>query len=505
VTTRATRREWIGLAIIALPCGVYAMDLTVLYLAVPSLSADLQPSSTQLLWIMDIYGFLVAGCLVTMGTLGDRVGRRRIMLWGAAAFAVTSVVAAFAPTADLLVAARAALGVAGATVAPSTLSLIRNMFHNERQRTFAIGVWIAAFSAGAAIGPVVGGVLIEFFWWGSVFLLAVPVMVILLVLGPRFLPEYRDPAARPLDLASAALSLFAVLAVIYGVKRLVEHDDLLVSLAAILFGIVLAVIFVRRQRGLAHPHIELSLFAAPAFRASLGVYAVIGLVMFGIYYFIPQYFQLVAGLSPLSAALWTSPGALAFVVGSMWTARWVARFGRERTLIAGQAVAAAGLLATAFVTATDSVVLLAVASVVASIGFAPVITIANDLIVGTAPPERAGAASGVAETCGELSGALGVALFGTLGVGLYRAGTDASLATLVTPSLLAEMQATLGGAVGASARLDPVVRDTVLAAAREAFVDGMQATAWICGSLTAATAVFAARWSAAFRMTAAAP
>src|ERR687892_158589 len=215
---RAGHREWIGLAVIALPCLLYAMDLTVLHLAVPRLSADLQPTSAQLLWIIDIYGFLVAGWLITMGTLGDRIGRRRLLLIGAAAFGAASVLAALSTSPEMLIAARALLGVAGATLAPSTLSLIFNMFQDDQQRTVAIGIWITSFSVGAAIGPLVGGVLLESFHWGSVFLLAVPVMALLLAIGPRLLPEYKDPDPGRLDLASAALSLFAVLAVIYGIK-----------------------------------------------------------------------------------------------------------------------------------------------------------------------------------------------------------------------------------------------------------------------------------------------
>ena len=166
VTRRAGRREWAGLAVIALPCLLATMDLEVLNLAVPALTADLQPSSAQLLWIIDIYGFMVAGSLITMGTLGDRIGRRRLLLIGAAAFGVASVLAAFSTSAEMLIATRALLGVAGATLAPSTLSLIRNMFPDPGQRTVAVAVWATSFSAGAAIGPLLGGVLLEWFWWG---------------------------------------------------------------------------------------------------------------------------------------------------------------------------------------------------------------------------------------------------------------------------------------------------------------------------------------------------
>ena len=219
---KAGRREWIGLAVIALPCLLYSMDLTVLNLALPAISEDLRPSSSELLWIVDIYGFLVAGLLITMGTLGDRIGRRRLLLIGAASFGAASVLAAFASSAPMLIAARALLGVAGATLAPSTMALIFNMFADPGERKIAIGVWIASFSAGAAVGPLVGGALLELFWWGSVFLIGVPVMALLLVLGPRLLPESRDPDAGRLDLASAALSLGAVLAVIFALKRLAE-------------------------------------------------------------------------------------------------------------------------------------------------------------------------------------------------------------------------------------------------------------------------------------------
>src|SRR5690242_9045053 len=293
---RAGRREWIGLGVIALPCLLYSMDLTVLDLAVPSLSAALKPSSAQLLWIVDIYGFMVAGSLITMGTLGDRIGRRRLLLIGAAAFGIASVLAAFSTSPEMLIATRALLGIAGATLAPSTLSLIRNMFLDREQRTVAIGIWVTSFSLGGAIGPLLGGVLLEYFWWGSVFLIGVPVMLLLLVVGPMLLPEFKDPDAGRLDLLSAALSLAAVLLVIYGLKRIAEDGLAWVPAMSIVAGVAIGVAFVRRQTTLVHPLIDLRLFRMPAFSASLATYTLGTFVAFAAYLFIAQYLQLVLGL-----------------------------------------------------------------------------------------------------------------------------------------------------------------------------------------------------------------
>ena len=314
---RATSREWIGLAVIALPCAVYAMDLTVLNLALPAISAALRPSGAELLWIIDIYGFFVAGFLITMGTLGDRIGRRKLLLIGAAAFAIASAIAAFSTSSAMLIAMRALLGIAGATLAPSTLSLIRNMFHDPQQRQFAIGIWISSYSVGGAIGPLVGGAMLEFFWWGSVFLLAVPVMLMLLVVGPSLLPEYRDPAAGRIDLVSVGQSLAAVLAVVYGLKQIAEHGPALPSAAVLIGGLVLAAVFVRRQSRLDYPLLDMRLFRQAAFSAAIAAYALSCLAMFGVYIFITQYLQGVLGLSPLHACIAIIPWSLSFVVGSL--------------------------------------------------------------------------------------------------------------------------------------------------------------------------------------------
>src|SRR5262245_42470060 len=339
---RAGRREWIGLAVLALAAVLYSMDLTVLHLAVPAISKDLRPSSTQLLWITDIYGFMVAGCLVTMGTLGDRIGRRRLLLGGAAAFAVLSVAAAFATSAQMLIACRALLGIAGATLAPSTLSLIFTMFADPRQRQAAIGIWITSFSAGGAIGPLLGGVLLERFWWGSVFLLAVPGMALLLVLGPRVLPEDRAPGAGRPDLASAALLLAAVLAVVFGIKQIAQNGTSSLAAASMLAGLAAGAGFARRQLRRADPMIDLRLFRAAAFSASLATNLLGIFIATGYFLFVAQYLQLVLELSPLQAGLWTLPSAGGLIAGSNLAPHILRRVRPAYVIGAGLGLAAAG-------------------------------------------------------------------------------------------------------------------------------------------------------------------
>jgi DHA2 family multidrug resistance protein-like MFS transporter len=486
---RAGRREWIGLAVLLLACLVYAMDLTVLHLAVPQLSADLEPSSAQLLWIADIYGFMVAGALITMGTLGDRIGRRRMLLIGAAAFAVASLVAAFSTSAEMLIGARALLGIAGATVAPSTLSLIRNMFHDSKQRTFAIGLWITAYSLGGAIGPLLGGLLLEFFWWGSVFLLAVPVMALLLALGPVLLPEFRDPEAGRPDLMSAALSLIAVLTVIYGLKQTAQDGLEWVSVVSILAGLAVGFAFLRRQGSLADPLIDVRLFRAPAFSASLAVYTLGILVLFGTFFFIFQYLQLVLGLSPLVAGLWTLPSFGAFVVGSMLAPVIVRRVRPAFVMAPGMAAGAVGFLLLTQVEADGGLAVLVTASVVYSLGFAPLFTLTNDLIIGSAPPEQAGAASGISETGAELGGALSIAILGTLGTAVYRLQVDDGIPASVPAEEAEAARDTIGGAVAAADELPEPLAAQVLDAAREAFTQGLQAAALASAVVAAITAV----------------
>jgi DHA2 family multidrug resistance protein-like MFS transporter len=494
VPPKATSREWIGLAVLTLAALVYAMDLTVLNLAIPRISAELRPTSVQLLWMIDIYGFLVAGLLITMGTLGDRIGRRKLLLGGAAGFALASLLAAFSTSSEMLIASRAVMGIAGATVAPSTLSLIFTMFLDPKQRSTAIGVWIAAYSAGGAIGPVLGGVLLEFFWWGSVFLIGVPVMGLLLILGPRTLPEYEDPNARRLDLRSAAMSLLAILGVVYGLKEIAQDGPAILPILSIVAGVLLGILFVRRQLRIESPMIDVRLFRIRAFSASLGTYLLGIFVVIGYFLFISQYLQLILGLSPLTAALWSLPSAVGFIVGSTVAPRIIHRFRPSVIMGVGMAVAAVGtaMLLGLSVDGEGSLLLIAGASVVISLGLAPVITLATELIVGSAPPEQAGAATGISETGGELGGALGIAILGSVGTAVYRTEVTDLIPAGIPAGAADAARDTLGGALAIAQTLPDQLASAVVAAAQTAFVDAIHLVAAVAAVLAVVTAIGAA-------------
>jgi DHA2 family multidrug resistance protein-like MFS transporter len=391
----------------------------------------------------------------------------------------------------MLIAARALLGVAGATLAPSTLSLIRNMFADPQERTFAIGVWITSFSGGAAIGPLVGGLLLQRFSWGSVFLIAVPVMALLLAVGPRLLPEYRDPEAGRLDLISAAASLVAVLAVIYGLKQIAQDGVGWTAAAAIAGGLAVGVAFVRRQGRLADPLIDLRLFRVPAFSGALTANTLGFFVNFGIAVFIAQYLQLVLGLSPLEAGLWTVPWAAGFIVGSMLTPLIVRRISPASAIAGGLALAAVGFGLLAQVSGDSSLPTLVTGSVVLALGLAPVFTLAADLMVGAAPPERAGAAAGISETSSEFGGALGIAVLGVVGTALYR-GEVADAVPAGVPSEAAEAaRDSLGGAVAAGDGLAEPSAGELIDAASDAFTQALQLAATLSAAVLIAAAAVA--------------
>lgn len=467
---KADRRAWIGLAALAVPAFIYAMDLTVLHLAVPQIAQALKPTSSELLWIVDIYGFVVAGALVLMGTLGDRIGRRRVLILGAAAFGVTSLMAAFAPNSEMLIAARALQGLAAATLAPSTLSLIRNLFHDEHERRFAVGVWVACFSVGGAVGPVIGGLILSQFWWGAVFVINAPIMLMLIVIAPYVLPEFRDPKAGRMDVLGAAQSLAAVLLVIYGVKSIAEKGATPFSLFVIAAGIGVAIAFFRRQARLSDPLIDVGLFRDPMFSTALVMNIVNPFIVIGAFLFIAQHFQLVLGMGPLEAGLWLSPSGVIFALGSL-AAAWLVRVSSPAVVVTvGFLVTAFGFLILAGAGTAEGPLLVVAGFVVLSAGIAPVGTITTDFILGIAPPERAGAASAISETSFELGAALGIAVLGSIVTALYRGLMGDAHFSGLTPAQISEAMDTLGGAVAISEAVGGDRGAHLAQTAREAFV-----------------------------------
>jgi DHA2 family multidrug resistance protein-like MFS transporter len=481
VDLRAGRQEWIGLAVLALPTLLVALDTFVMLLALPHLSRDLGAGSTEQLWIMDIYGFLVAGFLITMGTLGDRIGRRRLLLIGAAAFGVTSVLAAYSVNPIMLIAARAALGIAGATLTPSTLALIMNLFRDPRQRAAAVGMWAGCFTAGAILGPLAGGALLDHFWWGSVFLLGVPAMVLLLVAGPLLLPEYRDPNAGRLDLTSVALSLAAILPIIYGLKEVARQGWRPVPIAVFLAGLVVGVVFLRRQRRLADPLLDLSLFTRRAFSITLTGMLMYSMLSGGTMVFVAQFFQLVAGLSPLRAGLALLPGMAAAIV-SFQVAPQLARRIRPAVLFAGGlAVAMAGLLVVTQADASSGLVTVMIGFTLTCIGGGPLVSLGTNLVISSVPAEKAGSAAGVAQTGNEFGYALGIATLGSIGTAVYRSQIGDGAPGAARENITA--------AVAAAQRLPGQAGTELLEQAQRAFTSGLHVVALVSVLLLAALAV----------------
>src|SRR6266851_1465018 len=499
-TAIQSRRAWLGVAVLALPCMITVMDLTVLNLAVPHLTAALNPSGTQLLWIVDIYGFMLAGALIPIGGLGDRIGRRKLLLIGGAAFGTASFLAAFSTSALMLIGARALLGLAGAALVPSTLSLLSTLFADETERTKAIGVWGASFAVGAAIGPLVGGVLLEHFWWGSVFLVGVPIMVLLLIVGPLLLPEFRDPNAGRPDLPSGVLSIASILAVIYGLKQLVQDGLTLIPLLSMVVGIALAVFFLRRQRHLADPMLDLTLFRNRPFTISLGSNVLNVFVSFGSFILVSQYLQLVLGLSPLQAGALSLPASALAIAGPMLSPLLAQRIGMRLTLAGLLAITAVGFAVQSLVFGQWAMFSVAIGWALWALGGSAAATLTMGTIISAVPPERAGSVSALAQTGGELGGALGIAVLGSVGTVIYRGMLAAAIPASMSPVQTAAARDTLGGALTVAGQLaDPTAAASLLFAAQHAFTTAVQVTSIVAALISILTAVAVAIYFGADR------
>jgi DHA2 family multidrug resistance protein-like MFS transporter len=486
---RAGRQAWIGLAVLALPTLLISIDVFVMLLALPHISEALHASSVQQLWIMDMYGFMLSGCMITMGTLGDRIGRRKLLLIGASAFGLVSIVAAYSTSAGTLIAARAALGIAGATLAPSTLALITNMFRDTKQRGLAIGIWFVCFMGGAALGPVVGGLLLAHFWWGSVFLVGVPPMALLLILGPMLLPEFRDRHAGRIDLISVGLSLAAILPFIYGVKELARDGWTAGPAASLLIGLAVGVLFIRRQRSLADPLLDLRLFANPAFSGALGSMLFGTMLMGALMLFLTEHLQLVEGLSALDTGLWMLPVSAGSIVSLVCSPLLARRFRPAHLIAAGLVVSIAGLLVITQVGTGSSPVRLILGWVIINVGSGPFVTLTTELVLGSVPPGKAGSAAAINETSGEFGFAVGIAVLGSIGAAVYRAGMASAVPSNVPQDAALAARDTLTGATAAAGSLP----NDVLTAAKDAFTSGMHVIAGLSAVLLLGVAIVVVR------------
>jgi DHA2 family multidrug resistance protein-like MFS transporter len=477
----AGRREWTAFTVLLLPLLLVSMDVSVLYFAIPAITQELDPSATQQLWIFDSYTFAVSGLLLTMGSLGDRIGRRKLLLIGAAAFGVASVAAAYATSAEMLIAARVLLGVGGATLMPSTLALVRNLFPDAGQRGKAIAIWSGAMTGGIALGSVLSGVMLNHFWWGSVFLINVPAMLLLLVLVPVLVPEFKDPAPGRFDLLSVPLSAAAVVPVVYGLKEIAVEGFEPLSLGCLVAGLAFGYAFVRRQRGREDAMVARSLFRGRGFGPGIAFNTIAAFVMMGSAYFTTQYLQSVLGMGTLEAALWSLAPSVAIGAAAPVSAALAQRTDPSRVIAGGFCLAAAGFALIGLVS-TDSLWLLLTGSGVLACGIVTVMSLVSDLALGTAPAEKAGSAVSVLETGQEFGGALGMAVLGSVGTAVYRADLAEA-----APAV----RETLGGAVATAARTGGPEGEQVLALAREAFVHGMQYAAWAGAGLLLGAAVLA--------------
>lgn len=494
---RADGRAWLGLAALMLPVLLVSIDNTVLSFALPAISRSLQPSGSQLLWMVDIYPLVLAGLLVTMGTLGDRIGRRRLLLIGATGFSIVSVYAAFSPIPEHLIAARALQGLFGATLMPSTLALLRNLFPDHTQRRLAIAIWASGFSAGAALGPILGGWLLEHYWWGSVFLVNVPVLMVMLVAAPFLVPESRDPAPGRLDPVSVVLAIAGMLVFVYGIKSIASSAPIASSSGAtgaliMAAGAMVIAWFVRRQIRAPNPLLDMRLFTIPAFSASVVANLMSVLALTGMLFFVSQYLQLVLDMSPMISALYLLPGLVATVVMGLAAVALV-RFFSIRTLIpAGLVLATGGFALATQLGASTSVWLLVAAFTLVGAGVGLAQTLTNDAILASVPARRAGAAAGVSETAYEVGALLGTAVLGSVLTAVYRAQI-----VVPAPASVAQIDAasqTLGGALAVAETLDPPAAELLADSARQAFSHGADVTAFV-GLLVVLSAAVLVAWT----------
>ncbi|MGW0466201.1 MFS transporter [Streptomyces sp. NPDC003027] len=485
--------RWVVLVVLCVSLLLVALDATVLHVAVPSLTEDLRPSSTALLWIVDAYPLICASLLILFGTLGDRVGRRRVLLLGYALFGLASAVAAMATAPEVLIGARALLGVGGAMIMPATLSILRAVFPDRRERATAIGIWTAVAAVGAATGPVLGGFLVEHYWWGSVFLINIPLMALILPLGRWLLPESKGGGEGPWDVLGALMAAAGVLGAVLGVKRIGAGDPLL-SLATagpLLLGVVLLVLFVRRQRRRTHPLIDMRLFSRAAFTTSVACIVLAMLALVGLELIAVQYLQLVLGLSPLETGLRLLPLTFAAMAAGATGSYTLRRIGPRRMVGWGFVLTAAAVLLLVLMGQHDRPLLLTVGFVLLGFGLQTTLFSAYESMLSEAPPESAGGAAAIGETSYQLGAGMGIALLGSVMNAAYAPGL------VGVPGVPAEASRSaansLGEAYQVAEHLGGAAGTALYHASRHAFVNGLHVTLFVSAGLLLLGALMALR------------
>ena len=488
---RAGAKQWWGLAVLVTPSTLLFMMLTILFVAAPSMAQDLNPTGTQLLWILDIYGFVMAGFLVAMGVLGDRVGKRLLMVIGAIVFAVISVVASLTSDPSLMIAWRALLGLGAAMMVPSTLGLIFVLFADARQRGVAIGVWAGGISAGVALGPLLSGLLLEVFGWQATFLVAVPIMALVAIGAPLLLPEHRDTTAR-IDLFSALLLVAGLLAIIYAIKRFAAQEPAGPSIGLIAAGVLIGLWFVIRQLRAERPLLDVRLFANRTVSGALAVFLLAAAALGGIYSLFTQYLQQVQGLSPLEAGFAILPAAAVLIVVSTLSPVFARRFRPGNVIAIGLLTQVIGYILFTQLDPGTGLALVIGSFVLTYPGVAPAMALTTDLVVGSVPPEKAGGASGLATTANDLGISLGIAVIGSIGIATYRSQITQLLPGGLPADATTAASRSIDGALTAAAELPGALGGQLVTAAQQAFTSGLNTAAIVSAVIAAIAALIAA-------------
>lgn len=484
------RRGWLAVVVLSVSLLMIGLDNTILNVALPTLQRDLDASSSQLQWIVNAYLLVFAGLLLAAGNLGDRLGRRRMLQAGLVVFGLGSILAAMSTNAGQLIACRALMGLGGALIMPSTLSIITNIFTGA-QRARAIAVWTAVAGLGIALGPVTGGWLLERFWWGSIFLVNVPIAALTLLAGFFLVPESRDPAAGRPDPIGVVLSVVGLLSLVYAIIEAPTRGWTgAVTLTAFTAAIVFLGLFVAWELRTTHPMLQLRLFRDPRFSAASASIALAFFALFGALFFLTQYLQLVLGYTPFQAGARTVPIAAGLVVGSALSAPATARLGTKVTVTCGMLLAAGGLTVLAGATPTSSYTRVLAALLLAGAGIGLAMAPATDSVMGSLPLAKASVGSAMNDTARLVGGALGVAVLGTIISQVYRTQIAATAAQL-PPAAAGPSGDSLQAALQVAVRLDANEGSALQAAARLAFTEAMNRAALAAGAVALTAALVA--------------